>query len=247
MIEPLSLEELHSLLKPYNWDDFEATQDGYLPIAQQPADPEGISFYMRVGLHMKRPMQVIIAEGNFVRMRAEKRWPEWQPQFKTIDPKNPKESLYKKISVTYQVQQHTYASGGPYKDPAELDKEWCPAVLYANTLYGGAGGGSAISTLYAGSQQMLYPGTMVPNTYTGTGYITNYTSYGGNGGYSGGTGGSGYATSGLVNVSQTQYQQLLGQAQYQPQNTQSGGGSGGLLGGIAGLVNTLFGSGTTKI
>ena len=202
MTEPLSLEELHSLLKPYNWDDFEATQDGYLPIAQQPADPEGISFYMRVGLHMKRPMQVIIAEGNFVRMRVEKRWLEWQPQFKTIDPKNPKESLYEKISAAYQMQQYTSTSGGSYKNPAEFDKEWCPAVLYVNAIHAG------------GSQQIQYT---IPNTYTR------------------------YNINVILQQAQT-LQNMLGAG-----TTQQLGQSSGLLGGIAGLANTLFGSGTTKI
>ncbi len=136
MNDPISLEELHKLAEPYSWDDFEDTNDGHIKVPLGSTDPLGQSFYMRVGLHMKRPMQVLIAEGNFIRMRSEKRWPEWLPQFKQLDPKEPSGCIYQKSPWLYQMYQQ-YPQGAAYtgvpQHNSENTKEWCPLMYLAPT------------------------------------------------------------------------------------------------------------------
>ena len=154
MNDPISLEELHKLAEPYSWDDFEDTNDGHIKVPLGSTDPLGQSFYMRVGLHMKRPMQVLIAEGNFIRMRSEKRWPEWLPQFKQLDPKEPSGCIYQKSPWLYQnqtyynqyaqmYQQYAYR-GVPQHPNSENNKDWCP-VMYLNPTP---------SNVYAQAQQL---------------------------------------------------------------------------------------------
>lgn len=69
----MTVEELERLISSITWDDFEKTDlgeftVGYVPPGEQ--EPLFIKFSMRVGLHMNRPFQVVIADKQFVRLRA---------------------------------------------------------------------------------------------------------------------------------------------------------------------------------
>jgi hypothetical protein len=72
-------------LGDYTWTNFEKTKNGRLSIG-------GTQFYMRVGLFMGRPTQVIQTHGEFVKMRLVKGYPKGNLQ--VLDPTNNKACLY---------------------------------------------------------------------------------------------------------------------------------------------------------
>lgn len=70
------------------WEAFEAKPNGELK------GPGGKTiFKMRVGLILGRPMQVIIADGQYVRMRAAPRWDPELWELSVLDPANPDKAL----------------------------------------------------------------------------------------------------------------------------------------------------------
>lgn len=83
MIPPV--EELEALIKDYRWEHFEADPLGQIQVGNK-------LFCMRVGIHMDRPVQAIIADGQFVRMRSADFYKDKQLQ--KIDPERLAECLY---------------------------------------------------------------------------------------------------------------------------------------------------------
>lgn len=65
-----SVEDLIKQLGDLVWEDFEKTQHGELTI-------DGTLFRMRVGLHFDKPMQAIMAEDKFLRLRPAHAWESW--------------------------------------------------------------------------------------------------------------------------------------------------------------------------
>jgi len=92
----MTVEELEQMIGHLNWKDFEKTDAAeitLLPPAPANVQREPpVRFVMRVGLHMNRPAQVIIAMGHFVRLRAA---PEYEGyELARLDPGDPDNSLY---------------------------------------------------------------------------------------------------------------------------------------------------------
>jgi hypothetical protein len=81
----MTLGELRKLLDGKKWRDFENTVHGTITI-------DGIDFHMRVGLFACRPMQVIIANSQFIRMRSA---PQYEKMLLvTLDPRKPEATMY---------------------------------------------------------------------------------------------------------------------------------------------------------
>jgi hypothetical protein len=81
-------------LNDHIWEDFEATKTGRLRIG-------GTWFYMRVGLFMNRPTQVIQTHGEFVKMRLAP-WYD-KKDLHVLDASNNRACLYTAgLSNTYQ-------------------------------------------------------------------------------------------------------------------------------------------------
>ena len=75
-------EKLKKLLPKWaSWEAFEDTDDGNIEI-----------FSMRVGTHLGRPTQAVMAEGHFLKIRARPDFAGYQ--LKRLDPSNPDECLY---------------------------------------------------------------------------------------------------------------------------------------------------------
>jgi len=90
---------LRELIAHIHWDEFSKLNNGTIEL-------QGIQFKLRVGLHLGRPTQVIIAEGQFIRMRAA---PEYADhELKVLDAKNPDNCLYEQLTA----------------EIAEVDKPW---------------------------------------------------------------------------------------------------------------------------
>ncbi|RPI87193.1 MAG: hypothetical protein EHM40_23150 [Chloroflexi bacterium] len=69
----MTIDELERLISHVTWDDFERTDLGEFTVGYVPPremEPVFIKFCMRVGLHMNRPFQAVIADNQFVRLRA---------------------------------------------------------------------------------------------------------------------------------------------------------------------------------
>jgi len=69
----MTIDELEQLISNLTWEDFEKTDWGELTIGYVPPhqkEPIFIKFCMRVGLHMNRPFQAVIAVSQYVRLRA---------------------------------------------------------------------------------------------------------------------------------------------------------------------------------
>jgi hypothetical protein len=104
-----TVEELEIMIAHLSWSDFEKTENGnmqvfYLPPLVPKKDMEYIQpsiipgntyevlFCMRVGTMFDRPIQAIMAQGQFIRTRKAE-WVGNRPLHK-LDPKNPNGSLY---------------------------------------------------------------------------------------------------------------------------------------------------------
>lgn len=125
---------LHKLVEPKDWAEFEAVDDGHLSITDEEVDPFTYDFYMRVGLHMKQPMQVIVACGRFIRMRKADGYKGLE--LRDINPRKPDDCFY--ITDTsplsaYQLYAAQSVTMRPYK-------RWEPRPVQL-TGYGQAGQG----------------------------------------------------------------------------------------------------------
>jgi hypothetical protein len=90
-----SRERLTEIVQQLTWESCERFDDGHfrmIDIQVEEQERQPIDFYLRVGLYMNRPVQTIIAEGNFLCFRSGKKW-ETLP-LKQVDSKLPMSSLY---------------------------------------------------------------------------------------------------------------------------------------------------------
>ncbi|RPI87192.1 MAG: hypothetical protein EHM40_23145 [Chloroflexi bacterium] len=132
----LPVEGLEALIKDLRWEHFEADPLGQIQV-------DGKLFCMRVGLHMDRPVQAIVCDGQFVRIRSAEFYQD--KQLLKIDPERLAESLY----------MEGIQAGGPWPkwrplmpDPSKLigaSQANNPAnqVKGYATYGGGSGGGHA--------------------------------------------------------------------------------------------------------
>jgi hypothetical protein len=81
----LPVEELEALIADLRWEHFESILTGNILVQNK-------MFCMRVGEHLGRPVQVIICDGQFVRMRSAEHYQ--QMTLHKLDPERLSESLY---------------------------------------------------------------------------------------------------------------------------------------------------------
>lgn len=86
------IEELERILGQfhYTWEHFEANECGEIKI-KDPMWGEN-TFKMRIGLHMGRPTQAIMAIGSFVKLRAAPKYGQYV--LAKLDPQYPDDCLY---------------------------------------------------------------------------------------------------------------------------------------------------------
>jgi hypothetical protein len=96
-----SCDRLIEIVQHLTWESCERFEDGHIKmIDPQVEEYKPIDFYLRVGLYMNRPVQTIIAEGNFLCFRSGKKWETLT--LKQIDPKIPMSSLYHEDQIVTQ-------------------------------------------------------------------------------------------------------------------------------------------------
>ena len=121
-----TVEELDEIIRKewYDWNNFEVTWTGELYA-------KNIRFSLRVGLYMLQPMQAIIAEGQFVRMKTFS-GSKTDFDFMKLDPKRPDLGLYTPTfnhrplwmppsSRDPDENQHKYLSGLLVKAEREME------------------------------------------------------------------------------------------------------------------------------
>ena len=86
-------------------------------------------FKMRIGLHLNRPTQAIIAEGHFVRMRAAPEYADYE--LKVLDANNPDNCLYEQL-----IAEVAGKSGGGWL-PRIRKKFWS---VWSGTIWHKRGG-----------------------------------------------------------------------------------------------------------
>lgn len=114
----MTVEELDALLGDYTWEDFEGLDMGEIRVTSRKLlmlRGRGTLFKMRVGLYMGRPMQAIIAEGQFVRMRPATQYEGFE--LKRLDCTEPDECVYEGL-----IQD-------PADSPRKTIKWWPPAFF----------------------------------------------------------------------------------------------------------------------
>jgi hypothetical protein len=97
---------LEKMIEPLDWDDFQAIPDGNIHYWNERTGT--VCFYYRVGLHMKRPMEAIMAKGQFIRFRPAPDLANFH--LERLDPDNVNNCLYDhrwqpKTSTQYATMQ----------------------------------------------------------------------------------------------------------------------------------------------
>ncbi len=121
--------QIFEVVQP-TWEMFEAKQRGELVIG-------GYTFAMRVGLHLKRPTQAIMAAGQFVRMRSAGN--ATGRDLKVLDPAMPGNCLYGGSSLNALADKNYgcwHPNGAlPYKpEPEKHDTIIFDAARFFNNL-----------------------------------------------------------------------------------------------------------------
>ncbi len=144
-MRPITHERLSEMIAAVPWGSLEKIDDGhFMMIDTQSIDDEfGESvydFYLRVGLHMGRPVQVVMANGNFMRFRGGMKWEAYP--LKQLNPKKPLESLYSKeltqqygsqygvIGTVSPIQQYTIIPSDNSVRSYVSKDYWDPAMVY---------------------------------------------------------------------------------------------------------------------
>lgn len=89
----IPIEALEKMIELYTWEDFEATEQGRILVVNRQWG--SIPYFMRVGLHLNRATQAIMACGQFLRMRPVTEGDGWR-KLKKLYPSNPNACLYRK-------------------------------------------------------------------------------------------------------------------------------------------------------
>ena len=164
-IKPLE-EELQEYLGDWGFPAFESTENGHIRLDDNPKRYV-YDFYMRVGLHMKRPTQVIMSCGKYLKMRKAEKWASFP--LRDIDPGNPETTLYEETdwsSANLQLQAYQaqiYQGGNLGLVPAPTlpkpKRTWRPVMPSYGNSYGTAVASGPLT---------------IPNG----GYTTTYVGYG---------------------------------------------------------------------
>ena len=135
-IKPLE-EELQEYLGDWGFPAFESTENGHIRLDDNPKRYV-YDFYMRVGLHMKRPTQVIMSCGKYLKMRKAEKWASFP--LRDIDPGNPETTLYEETDWSSanlqlqvyqaQIQAYQYQGGIPVSAPTlpKPKRTWRPVM-----------------------------------------------------------------------------------------------------------------------
>jgi hypothetical protein len=107
----MTIEELEVLIADVEWERFQEPNDGNFHVWLK---PNLIKFSYRVGLHFKRPMEAIMAKGEFVRMRAAPQYSQFD--LIRLDPENVDKCLY----TYFQVGIDAYTKSWQPK----VSKDW---------------------------------------------------------------------------------------------------------------------------
>lgn len=135
MTQPV--EALEALIKDLRWEHFEANDLGQIEVG-------GKLFCMRIGIHMNRPVQAIICDGQFVRMRSADFY--GNKILLKIDPERLSESLYIEATTQGWPKWRPYLPDhGQLVGAQQRASNQVPGVYLGNTSGGvgiGGGGGS---------------------------------------------------------------------------------------------------------
>jgi hypothetical protein len=93
-VESATLPILQKALGETTFSKFEENPKGELKI-HTGLNFRATKFKMRVGLHLGRPTQAIIAEGQFVKMRAAPEYADYE--LRVLDANNPDACLYEQL------------------------------------------------------------------------------------------------------------------------------------------------------
>ena len=128
----LPVNELEALIKDLRWEHFEADHLGQIQVGNK-------LFCMRVGIHMSRPVQAIVCEGQFVRMRSAEFYED--RRLHKIDPERLAECLYMDTQ-----QQASWPKWRPLTlDQNKLQNEMMKAAQSQHGVaQGGIGGGGFV-------------------------------------------------------------------------------------------------------
>lgn len=98
--------------KGMSWAHFESTNRGEIPLRSK-GFRETILIRMRVGLHMGKPMQALIADNQFIRMRSA---PEFEGcSLNKLEPEWPDKCLYEASGLDYLTSDKNVKIWKPMK------------------------------------------------------------------------------------------------------------------------------------
>jgi len=131
----LTVDDLQALIEHLDWDDFQRTEHGviyvYVPYVRDKAESL-IRYSYRVGLHFKRPMEAIMAKGEYIRMQAAPQY-EFSGPLGRLDPENVDGCLYTGFKNGIML------SGWRPQEPAPAQSQFQPGTVYAGSTLVGQG------------------------------------------------------------------------------------------------------------
>lgn len=155
--------ELADLINDISWDDFRRTEAGDIWVHIPSLFDKGglIKFCYRVGLHLKRPMEAIIAKDQFVRMRSSKEFETFE--LCRLDAERPDDCFYMEVPGQLMAQGPINQRWRPklpkgykgYTNPAQqaglnqqlLGLQQSPPTPTNPYPYGGVSSGPTLPTL----------------------------------------------------------------------------------------------------
>ena len=107
----MNTQELEQMIADIEWEQFQEPTDGNIYFWHLGK----IKFCYRIGAHFKRPMEAIMAQGQFIRMRAAPHYEHFE--LKRLDPDNVDKCLYFRTNIPLSYT------------PVYADKDWSPKLL----------------------------------------------------------------------------------------------------------------------
>lgn len=157
-----TLEELEQIILRYTWSHFEKLDGGNIRPRLRPRRfhermmpwPKGPRFCLRVGLHLGKPTQAIMCEGQFVRIRRYDHTCDLEA-LKVLDPTDPDKALYHRKGWKPPAERWT-GGGGFTVGGSVTGRAWGGnggAGAAGNNAIGAGGGGGALNQAALGQQK----------------------------------------------------------------------------------------------
>jgi len=129
----LTMDDLQALIESLDWDEFQRRDHGEIYVHVPTKVPyELIRYSYRVGTHFKRPMEAIMAKGDFIRMRAPEKL--YQPEMLLrLDPENVDGCLYTNFV------NGVMTNGWKPPEPVIAPSQFHPGTVYAGPTLVGQG------------------------------------------------------------------------------------------------------------